>query len=46
MKCPYQAKDQLLIEKREGVGLEEFNNTKAFVEYLNNMNDVYQNIEE
>lgn len=46
VKCPYQANDQSLINKREGVGLEEFDNTKAFVEYSKNMHDVYQNTEQ
>ena len=31
-KDPYEAKYQLLINKHEGVGLEEFNNSKSSVE--------------
>ena len=32
-KDPYEAKYQLLIKKREGVGPEKLNNYKAFVDY-------------
>ena len=39
-KDPYKAKYQYLINKREGV----FNNPKAFIEYSNDMSDVYKSI--
>ena len=35
-----------LINKREKVGLNHFNNPKAFMEYSNDMQDVYKNIED
>ena len=45
-KDPYEAKYQYLINKREGVGIDHFNDPKAFVEYSNDMRDVYKNIDE
>ena len=45
-KDPYRAKYQLLINKRESAGLMYLNNLKAFVEYSNDMDDIYKNIEE
>ena len=43
---PYEAKCQLLIKKHEGAGLKHYNDSKAFMKYLNDMNDIYENIEE
>ena len=43
-KDPYEDKYQYLINKRESVGLKHFNDPKAFIEYLNDMHDVYKNI--
>ena len=45
-KDPYEAKYQYLINKREKVGLDHFNDLKAFIEYSNDIQDVYENIEE
>ena len=45
-KDPYEAKYQYLINKREGVGIDHFNDTKAFNEYSYDMRDVYKNIDE
>ena len=45
-KDPYEAKYQFLINKREGTGLKHFNDSKAFIEYSNDMYDVYKNIDE
>ena len=45
-KDPYEAKYQLLINKRESTGLNYLNNSKAFIEYSNNMGDIYKNIED
>ena len=45
-KDPYEAKYQFLINKRESTGLNHFNDPKAFIEYSNDMQDVYKNIEE
>ena len=43
-KDPYEAKYQYLINERETVGRNHFNNPKAFIEYLNDMCNVYKNI--
>ena len=40
----YEPKYQYLINQREGVGLKHFNNPKAFIEYSNDMHDIYKNI--
>ena len=45
-KDPYEAKYQYLINKREGVGINHFNDPKAFIEYSNDTHDVYKNIDE
>ena len=45
-KDPYEAKYQFLINKRESTGLKHFNDPKAFIEYSNDMQEVYKNIEE
>ena len=44
-KDPYEDKYQLLINKRKILGLKHFNDPKAFIEYSNNMQDIYKNIE-
>ena len=43
-KDPYEAKYQYLINKREKVGLDHFDDHKAFIEYSNDMQDVYKDI--
>ena len=45
-KDPYEAKYQYLINKKEGVGISQFNDPKPFIEYSNDMRDVYKNIDE
>ena len=45
-KDPYKAKYQYLINKREKVGQNHFHDSKAFIEYLNDMQDVYKSIED
>ena len=45
-KDPYEAKYQFLINKRESIGLKHINDPIAFIEYSNDMQDVYKNIEE
>ena len=45
-KDPYETKYKYLINKREKVGLDHFDDPKAFMEYSNNMQDVYKNIED
>ena len=42
----YEAKYQFLINNQEMTGLKHFNVSKAFIEYSNDMNDIYKNIEE
>ena len=44
-KDPYEAKYQYLINKREKVGLDYVKDTNVFIEYSNDMQDVYKNIE-
>ena len=44
-KDPYEAKYQYLINKREKVGLDHFKDPKAFMEYSNDMDNLYKNIE-
>ena len=45
-KDPYETKYQYLTNKRENVGLDHFDDPKAFMEYSNDMQDVYKNIED
>ena len=45
-KDPYEAKYQYLINKREKVGLSHYDDPKAFMEYSNDMQDIYKNIED
>ena len=44
-KDPYKVEYQLLINKQESIGLNCFNDSKAFIEYSNDMDAVYKNIE-
>ena len=44
-KDPYETKYQYLISKRQKVGLNHFDDHKVFIEYSNDMQDVYKNIE-
>ena len=43
---PYEPKYQYLINKREGVGINHFEDPKAFIEYSNDMHDVYKKIDD
>ena len=45
-KNPYETKYQFLINKRESTGVKHFNDPKAFIDYSNDMEDVYKNIDE
>ena len=38
----YEAKYQLLIKKRGSTDINNFSDSKAFIEYSNNMNDIYK----
>ena len=39
-------KYQFLINKREIIGVDHFNDPKTFIEYSNDIPDIYKNIEE
>ena len=41
-----EVKYQYLINKREGVGIDHLNNPKAFIDYSNDILDVYKNIDD
>ena len=45
VKDPYEDKYQYLINKRESVGINHLNDSKAFIEYFNDMHKVYKNID-
>ena len=40
-KDPHEEKYQFLMNKQESTGLKRFNDTKAFMEYSNDMDDIY-----
>ena len=44
VKDPYEPKYQYLINEREGVGINHFNDPKASIDYSNDIHDVYENI--
>ena len=46
LKIRIKKKYQFLIKERESTGLKHFNDPKAFIEYSNDMQDVYKNIDE
>ena len=43
-KDPYECKYQYLIIKREGAGINHFKDLKAFIEYSDDMRNVYKNV--
>ena len=45
-KNSYEPKYQLLIDKRESTRLNYFTDSKAFIKYSNDMEDIHKNIEE
>ena len=45
-KDPYESKYQYVINKRESVSINHFKDPKAFIDYSNNMHDVYKNIDD
>ena len=45
-KDPYEAKYQFLVKKRKNTGLKHINDPKAFIEYSNDMQDIYKDIDE
>ena len=42
VKDLYEPKYQYIINKRESVGINHFNDPKAFIDYSNDMHDVYK----
>ena len=42
----YETKTQFSINKRESAGLKHLNDSNVFIEYSNDMDDVYKNIGE
>ena len=42
---PYKTKYQFLINKRKGACLKHFNDSKAFIQYSNDKDGIYENIE-
>ena len=45
-KDPYEAKYQLLTNKSESTGLKYLNDLKVFIQYSNNIDDIYKNIKD
>ena len=45
-KDPYEAKHRFLINKTENPSLKHLNDSKAFTEHSNDMDDIYKNIKE
>ena len=43
-KDPYEDKYQFLVRRRENIAVKHFNDSKAFVDYSNDMRDVFENI--
>ena len=43
-KDPYEAKYQLLMNKTENTGLKYLNDSKGFIEYSNDMDDIYKKL--
>ena len=46
IKDPFQSKYQFLINGREKVGIKNLKNPKAFIDYSQTIDDVYENVEE
>ena len=45
-KDSYESKYKYLIDKRESVGINHFNDPEAFIDYSHDMHDVYKNIDD
>ena len=45
-KVLYEAKYQFFNNKHKKIALKYYNDFKVFIEYLNDMQDVYKNIED
>ena len=46
VKDPFESKYQLLINGREKVGIKTLNDLKAFIDYSQTIDHVYENLEE
>ena len=46
LKIHTNRKNQLLINKRERAGIKYFNDSEAFIELSNDIDDFYENIED
>ena len=46
LKIHAKQKNQLLINKKQSTGLKYLNDSKAFIEYSNDVDDIYKNIED
>ena len=46
VKDPFEAKYQLLIKEREEIGIENLKNPKTFVDHSQNVDGVYENLED
>ena len=42
----YETKYQYLINKREGIDIDQFNEPKSFIEHSNDMHDTYKSVDE
>ena len=45
-KDPYEAKYLIFINETQSTGLKHYNNSKAFIEYSNDMDDIHKSFEE
>ena len=45
-KDPYEGKYQFVINKRQSTELKYFNDPKDFIDYSNDIQNVYKNIDE
>ena len=45
VKNPYEAKYQSLVSKRKSIGLKGLNDSRTFIEYSNDTDDIYENIQ-
>ena len=46
VKDPFKSKYELLINEREKVGIKHLKNPKGFIDYLQTIDDVYENLED
>ena len=45
-KDPYEVKYNFLVKKREDAGTTHLNDSKNFIEYSNDVDEIFKNIEE